>query len=257
MNYEIEDRSKFFIRDSGNASMVLFKEKHDQFMLNNTGVVMFNLLLDNEKTEDVISELQKRYKTVDKSVLENDMQDIIRMLKMYGILKLDEEKTEKLNSTDIKAVDENDYDKVGRFIEDNRSEKHLVAGGKGYYTAVNIRAHVMNSQEYYYTKVDSDGNIEGAIVVVPNVSSSSVVNITALVVSRLVSKSRAAEIERELLDYVYASMINTVNKFRISYFAINENVPFLSEFRALGFTKEAELKKEFGNKSMFLYSLAL
>ena len=42
---------------------------------------------------------------------------------------------------------ENDYEKVGRFVEENRCSDFFVAGGKGYYTAVNIRAHIMNNQE--------------------------------------------------------------------------------------------------------------
>lgn len=42
--------------------MVLFKEKHDQFILNGTGLVMFNLILENNQTQKVLEELKKYMK---------------------------------------------------------------------------------------------------------------------------------------------------------------------------------------------------
>lgn len=59
-------------------------------------------------------------------MLENDLQDIIRMLKMYGILVMEQEIEENVcKHTDISAVDENDYEKVGRFVEENRCSDFL------------------------------------------------------------------------------------------------------------------------------------
>lgn len=50
------------------------------------------------------------------------------------------------------------------------------------------------------------------------------------------------------------SMINQVNKLRISFYANEEKeVSFLGMYKALGFEKEAELKWEY--KSLFLYSM--
>ena len=141
MRYQIKDKHNFFIREDGDSSMVLFKEKHDQFILNGTGLVMFNLILENNQTQKVLEELKKKYENVEIAVLENDLQA-------------------------------------------NRCSDFFVAGGKGYYTAVNIRAHIMNNQEYYFYKIGENGKIDGLIIVVPNVSNNSVVNITALIVSK-------------------------------------------------------------------------
>lgn len=257
MKYQIKDREKFFVRDDGNVSLVLFKEKHDQFILNNTGLVMFNLILDNNETEDVIKELKKNYQNVDAIILNNDLEDIIRMLKIYGIISIEEENIQEVPKIEsVTAVDENNYEIIGNFIENNRCEEFFVAGGKGYYTAVNIRAHIMNNQEYYYCKNDEYGNIVGVIVIVPNVNNNSVVNVTALVVSKDKEEEERREIEKELLAYVRESMINQVNKFRISFYQNpNRDVSFLKMFETLGFEKEAELKKEYKKKSLFLYSL--
>ena len=159
MRYQIKDKHNFFIREDGDSSMVLFKEKHDQFILNGTGLVMFNLILENNQTQKVLEELKKIYENIEIAVLENDLQDIIRMLKMYGILVMEQEIEENVcKHTDISAVDENDYEKVGRFVEENRCSDFFVAGGKGYYTAVNIRAHIMNNQEYYFYKIGENGS---------------------------------------------------------------------------------------------------
>ena len=134
MRYQIKDKHNFFIREDGDSSMVLFKEKHDQFILNGTGLVMFNLILENNQTQKVLEELKKIYENIEIAVLENDLQDIIRMLKMYGILVMEQEIEENVcKHTDISAVDENDYEKVGRFVEENRCSDFFVAGGKGYY----------------------------------------------------------------------------------------------------------------------------
>ncbi len=52
------------------------------------------------------------------------------------------------------------------------------------------------------------------------------------------------------------SMINQVNKLRISFYAKEGNeVSFLGMYKKLGFEKEAELKDEYENKSLFLYSM--
>ena len=45
--------------------MVLFKEKHDQFILNGTGLVMFNLILENNQTQKVLEELKKIYENIE------------------------------------------------------------------------------------------------------------------------------------------------------------------------------------------------
>lgn len=62
MRYQIKDKHNFFIREDGDSSMVLFKEKHDQFILNGTGLVMFNLILENNQTQKVLEELKKYMK---------------------------------------------------------------------------------------------------------------------------------------------------------------------------------------------------
>ena len=257
MRYQIKDKHNFCIREDGDSSMVLFKEKHDQFILNGTGLVMFNLILENNQTQKVLEELKKIYENIEIAVLENDLQDIIRMLKMYGILVMEQEIEENVcKHTDISAVDENDYEKVGRFVEENRCSDFFVAGGKGYYTAVNIRAHIMNNQEYYFYKIGENGKIDGLIIVVPNVSNNSVVNITTLVVSKEKNREERIKIAKDLMDYAMKSMINQVNKLRISFYAKEGNeVSFLGMYKKLGFEKEAELKDEYENKSLFLYSM--
>ena len=92
-----------------------------------------------------------------------------------------------------------------------------MAGGKGYYTAVNIRAHIMNNQEYYFYKIGENGKIDGLIIVVPNVSNNSVVNITTLVVSKEKNREERIKIAKDLMDYAMKSMINQVNKLRIHF----------------------------------------
>lgn len=62
MRYQIKDKHNFFIREDGDSSMVLFKVKHDQFILNGTGLVMFNLILENNQTQKVLEELKKYMK---------------------------------------------------------------------------------------------------------------------------------------------------------------------------------------------------
>lgn len=39
-----------------------------------------------------------------------------------------------------------------------------MAGGKGYYTAVNIRAHIMNNQEYYFYKIGENGKLMDSLL---------------------------------------------------------------------------------------------
>lgn len=257
MKYQIKDRDEFFIREDRTTSVVLFKEKHDQFILNETGLAMFNLILDNDDTELVLQELKNKYTEVNDLILRNDLENILRMLKMYDIVYLGDE-IDNLKSTNknILAVDENDYEVVGKFLEKNRKEDVFIAGGKGYYTPANIRAHIMNNQEYYYYKKDEKGNIIGTIVVTPNINGNSVVNITAFVVCKDKSDEEKIDIEKGLIKYAWESMTNQVNKMRISFYAKhNEIASFLHMFLKLGFILEAELKNECIEKSLFLYSL--
>ena len=97
---------------------------------------------------------------------------------------------------------------------------------------------------------------DGLIIVVPNVSNNSVVNITTLVVSKEKNREERIKIAKDLMDYAMKSMINQVNKLRISFYAKEGNeVSFLGMYKKLGFEKEAELKDEYENKSLFLYSM--
>ena len=119
-----------------------------------------------------------------------------------------------------------------------------------------INEYIMNNQEYYFYKIGENGKIDGLIIVVPNVSNNSVVNITTLVVSKEKNREERIKIAKDLMDYAMKSMINQVNKLRISFYAKEGNeVSFLGMYKKLGFEKEAELKDEYENKSLFLYSM--
>ena len=101
MRYQIKDKHNFFIREDGDSSMVLFKEKHDQFILNGTGLVMFNLILENNQTQKVLEELKKIY--------ENNIFSVYKQEKNYDKLSVFDKKLitpygyghfESLNSND-------------------------------------------------------------------------------------------------------------------------------------------------------------
>lgn len=70
------------------------------------------------------------------------------------------------------------------------------------------------------------------------------------------NREERIKIAKDLMDYAMKSMINQVNKLRISFYAKEGNeVSFLGMYKKLGFEKEAELKDEYENKSLFLYSM--
>lgn len=256
MKYKIKDRNEIFIREDEGVSIVLLKQKHDQFILNETGVVMFKLILDNFDTDLVLNSLQKKYDEIDIEILRNDMENIIRMLKIYNIIIFEDEIYNVIPSTqNITTVDENDYERIEFFIRNNRCDDMFISGTDYYYNAVNIRAHIINNQEYYFCKKDENGEIVGVIVINPNLNNS-VINITALIINKEKTDDEKCSISKELIEYASKSMINKVNKIRISFYSLHdEKIKFLKIYLSIGFKIEAELKEEYLNKSLYLYSL--
>ena len=259
MKYKLLEKNNFFISERDKAAILLIRETSEQFILNDSGLFIFQEALKQSDSEIVLKKVVQKYKNVDLEILKSDVKNILRMMKIYSIISYDDmyDMVDKSNSR-VGCIEEDEYAVIGNFIENNQCAENLLIGIKGYYSPANIRAHVMNNQEYYYGIKKDDNSYLAAMVVIPNLEKSSVVNITTLVFDKKLNKKDAVVNGKEMIEYVRNSMINEITKFRVSFYAMPDEMPIYVELlEKIGFKLEVELKNENGKQSMFLYTLKL
>ena len=256
MNYKIINKDEFFIREDKKTTIVMIRKTAEQFLLNISGYFIFRTIIDNTNTDTVLEKVQDKFVNVDSQILKKDIDNIIRMMKIYNIIDIDTEEKKNDLSEKISAVDEDEYTNINEFIEKNRKNKFLISGGKGYYVPQNIRSHVMNNQEYYYS-ITCDAEYKAVAVVLPNVRNTSVINLTTLIFDRCTDEKVMIEYGKQLLEHVKRNMINQVNKIRVSFYAGSEceSPQFLELLKKIGFEYEAVLEREYEEQNLYMYCM--
>lgn len=251
--YTIE-KNNFFKREEKERTILFVRDVEAQFILNKNGEKIFEEIISNNDLKIVRTKIHEKFASIDERILNRDIDNIFNMLRIYGIVENENEKEKIRGNNCVKAVDEDEYNLIEKFIEENRGEDALISGPEGYYVPQNIRAHVMNNQEYYYVYVQN-GKIESLISVTPNLNQTSVINIMTLIFEKSLSRGKKKMILEKMVCHIEKSMINPVNKFRITYYSKNkENEPFfLESIKELGFKYENILKREYKDMDLYLY----
>lgn len=256
MEYKIDKTRKYFVRNDSSTAVIMMKDTNEEFILNASGFNIFNLIMKFSDDKIVLEEISKIYKNVNIELLKKDIENIMNLLFIYGIINKKDHCKKDINNG-VSAVDQNQYKKICDFINNNKDSRFLFNNSKEYYTPYNIRYRVMNNLEYYYSKV-SNSSYDCVCAITPNIKNTSVVLMTTVIFNKLSPIEKMISDEREIIEYIKNKMINEVNKFRFQYFSKDDEIPiFLDLQEKVGFEIECKLKKEYLNNNLIIYKYDL
>jgi hypothetical protein len=256
MHYRAIKKEKLFIQNNKEGVMYLMiKDNNQQFIINESSKLIIEMMLESTDTDEVLSKVAAMYDGVDLEKLRQDINDISCLLNTFGIIIKEDLEAESL--TNVSVVNEDEYKVIEKFIGENIDRNELnFASNASYYTAINIRSKIMNNVEYYYKYVDKDGAIKGVFSAAPNINSSTV-NITSIILKSDIQRMHAVDILKDSLDFIKNTMINKVNKLRVTISFSEEEIPraFIDFLEQSGFVIEAVLEKERNDENTFFYSI--
>lgn len=256
MHYTPIEKEKLFIREEKTTNVVLLRDTTQQFLLNSVGLNMLKIILENTNDDIALQQLFMLYPSTDTKLITRDFHDLVNLLKIFNIISYEEETVEYQQGYVIEAVNENEYNNIEEFIENNRDHYSFIGAQKGYYVPQNIRTHVINSSEYYFS-AKYNGEIKAIIAFIPN-KENSVMLLATLAFDKKITDIEMKRIWNDIYKHAIQKTNNKVNKIRWSYYSKNEDEPkSLSFLKMVGFDEEAVLLKELKNYDMHIYTLFL
>ncbi|MBO4863980.1 MAG: hypothetical protein J5517_06425 [Eubacterium sp.] len=246
----------YFVRDDADVSVIFVKDTAQRFMLNKSGMAIFQSILDNNDTDDVLDIYTEKYPQVSNDILLQDINDIYNIMNIFDMVsEVDRGPIDSLYG--IEALNEDDYKIASDFIKSNLRPDCLLPSMNGkYYTAQNIRFLIMTDKEYFYCN-KSDGEIDMLVSINPNVGNINVINVVTVAFKSDLSDDYKVSLFESILEHIKKNMVKPVTKFRISILSEKnclDQIKFLSLFKSVGFELEAELEKETEKESLFIFS---
>lgn len=161
MKYICKER-KIIDRNEGNGKYLLICEgaKYN-LCLNKTGHDLYSALQNYSSSDELVGYMKEIYKSAKTSDIESDVYELLKLFEVYDIIELEKEST---SVEGIKYIFNGDlhYRDVRDFILDElKSDGGIrLCNEKGratYYSAVQMRMRVMQSQEYQlFVQKDND-----------------------------------------------------------------------------------------------------
>lgn len=264
MKYKYNEKSVIFKREEKeDGTVILLTNTQHQLVLNSTGKEVLNLLPNCIDTDEVVEQLSKEYLQINKSVLDRDVKEILRIFEIYKIIIIDDEP--QVDDSDIlyKITGDINYKEVSKFIQaalENESIKYYQESNKEFYTPLQLRKRVMGNYEYGVFAVQYGEVSSYMSLGIPPVD-----NCAVIVINSMFFKEGLSNIEiKNLLNCMMKrvlriiSSIKPLNKVRVSFFkehgSDEKTIEILKEF---GFEEECILKNETTYGDMKFYSLAL
>lgn len=152
MKYVCKER-KIIDRNEGNGKYLLICEgaKYN-LCLNETGHDLYNALQNYSSSDELVSHMKEIYKSAKVSDIESDVYELLKLFEVYDIIELEKENT---SVEGIQYIFNGDlhYRNVRDFILDELKTDGGIRlcnekGKATYYSAVQMRMRVMQSQEY-------------------------------------------------------------------------------------------------------------
>lgn len=256
MKYSLKNLN-YFVRDDQDVSVVLIKDNAQRFLLNRTGKMIFDNIINCSDTESVINKMKAVYPNVSSDILEQDVTDIFNIMNIYDIVHREEESNSADDQETIEAVNEDDYKKLSDYIIKNMNNKCLISNKvPAYFGATSIRARIMTNSEYYYC-VKKNGKFELVISVKPNIENTNVVLITNIIFDKELEFDSLKKSFEALLKHINKNMVKKITKFRMTFLSktnLEDDNVLLKMMSETGFELETVLEKETEEENLYMYS---
>lgn len=263
--YTVSNKDKFFIKDhDGDIIYILNKNNGSRFCVNRVGAYIFEKCFEFNDEILLKKHLEDHFIGVSKEVLYKDVDNILNLLEIYGIIEFcinnsDDFLMINQEPLNICALGDENYSKASRFINFVKCQNPFsftTAKNYNFFSPVNLRINTINSKEFYLGLQDKKGEIHAILGIMPPIQGSSVLSISHFFVGIEYIEEDINNIIYQILEYLVKNIFKNITKIRLSYIK-NENVDILTFLKILynlGFTKECELVNEMEDKNMVMIS---
>lgn len=243
----------------GENTVVLVDGGAYQLVLNPTAIEVFDVLDKFNTTEELLGQMCKVYDGIDERVLAKDLNEIMRVFEIYGLVTLVKEEKEDDGLNKYIITGDVNYQLVSDFILNTlESEEAVKFGQKSpeYYMPVFLRYRVMQNLEFG-VYAETGNKIVGYMSTSANPANSS----KTLVINDIFMDERLSdeEIVRHLsgmINRIFRIVASTraVSKIRIATYGDMATQRMIDILLRIGFSVEAVLKDETLLGDMIFYT---
>ncbi len=258
MKYKIKN-TETIIRDEKNGQYLLMgKNSKFNLALNETGKMIYTSLHSFSESEEIVELLSEKYKGECVDKIRNDVENILTVFEIYGIIELDEEtKFVPKGKFDFYFNGDVYYKKVSKFVREQigTGKLNICNRDEAYYSPLSMRIRVMQNAEYQVFAV-ADGEIAAYFAVSCNpIGVSKVLTINEMIFKEQILKNDIGECFEGFVNKtvsVFGKKLS-LSKMRLSVYKNNLNDELWAFIESMKFKKAAELIDEtiYGNVIFF------
>jgi len=266
MKYTFYDNSIRYINTEASGTSLIMIETKQSLVLNSTGMDILRLLPASSNIAEIMEKMQVRYPHIEKEVLQFDVNEMLRVFEIYGIIQIHDKIDAQAHDGEMRYVIAGDIDYksvsafLGKSIGTPDSLKHFQEKNLEYYSPISLRYRTMSNKEYgAYAAI---GNCIRAYmsVISPSDGVSAVLLISTLFFDEGLRENEISELLSGMLNRLLRPISTQIqiNKVRIAF--IDESIEhdkIIKILKTLGFGLECTLDAETVNGNVFFYVLYL
>lgn len=259
MKYIVKEVSVKKIQ-KGENTVILVNGGDYQLVLNPTALEVFDIMDKFSTTEQLLEQLCQIYGGVDKRVLEKDLNEILRIFEIYGLITI--EKEEKENDGVSKYIISGDvnYQLISDFVLKTLECDEAVKFGQKspeYYMPVFLRYRVMQNLEFG-VYAESGSKVVGYMSTSANpANSSKTLVINDIFMDESLSDDEIVRHLSGMINRVFRIVASTraVSKIRLATYGEMATQRMIDILLRIGFEVEGVLKDEtlLGDMTFYTY----
>lgn len=265
MKYEFVLENNCFLREEApNVFTLMLRKTGFQLQLNKVGKYIYELVRKYNETDNILNDMYNYFPHIDKRLIQSDFNDLFDLMVLYNIVKIDYPQSNPIytETPAIRFAGDGDYTKVCLFLKE-KSKLHKVSTRVYQNTEninpVSLRYTSFRNINYYCCAFDDNEEVIGLIVMEPPTPNLTVAVIDGLIFAKTLKDDELIKLSGKMFKVILRRFV-TLTKFRVNILSNSEQIKnrkFIDLINKLGFYKEAELKKESNDNTLFIYSKPL
>lgn len=265
MKYSVLNIDELFIRSDGNnQNIVMVKSLGHQFVINDVALKILELAREYTDSADIVKRMSQLYPNVEYQVLEQDINEIMNLLGIYGAVNIEPDSASYNNIVPIKlnyafsVAGDEDFTIVSNYIAacfDQRNVVFSQTNNLEYFSPYALRYRTFHSQEYF-VYATYQKKIIACIGFIPP-QNNLVLSISSLFLDERINKSENKMIVSNLCNRLITLLDTKPRKIRISISSASMTEKLADFVKYMGFSKEATLKNELSNGDLVLYQIGI
>lgn len=246
----IKTETNNYIRYEKNNYITVHSDEYGLKLLNPTAAFIYENCNGNNNLIDLQNLMCSKYPNIDRKVIDEDVKETIYYLRDLELLSFDNEDNDE--GTVYRIASDYDFTNIRMFILNHIKEKsnctvYLPTNNTSYYLEYQLRSRQFSLQELNYICVNSSDISQ--LITIQNIDKMT----GTVIVSQLVG-NLDSEGFKGFYNYVISDLKRfNVNKLRIQI-VDDPKLDFNINFDSIGFFLESNLKREYNNRDLKVYS---